>query len=69
MSVFGKTEAYRQAIAVVTAGLASQAIKLNGTHGKGTGAVAEYSTADAEYLNDLIAKLAKSLTAPQAPGQ
>jgi len=58
MAAFNNSGAYTHAIAVVSAGLQSGALKLNGP-GMGDSAAEK----DAKYLNDLINSLAKNLQA------
>lgn len=59
--MFNDTFAYQSAIAIVTAGLQSNVIKLNGAITSADYIQGNFE-ADAKYLNGLINSLAKNLT-------
>lgn len=62
--MFNSSGAYDRAIAMVTAGLQSGAIKLNGPHSSDDYNL-PHQKSDAEYLNGLINSLAKNLMTEQ----
>jgi len=59
VSIYSKSNAYAHAIAMVTAGLSSGSIKLEGPDKQGA-----YGKSDAKYLADLIAGIVDSLQDP-----